>query len=281
MLLSQKHIDFINKHIGTVFAQLLINLLGGNHERDDGKTTPSIDYMYSLPGIYLMASNYEGAKVNPSILASVISVVGDYVSKHKEDTKAAVKIKIQSEIDKYNNGTINKEELKSSIEKTLNDVAEKLNSSIEKIVNSETRFTQNMSIKDAIDQFAENANIDDPVLVWVHPLDDKTCESCLRLYYLPDGNTPRVWKASEVNADYYKKGEPNPSWHLAHPHCRGALSHVMPGFGFDAQGRITWIDSGYSEWDYQRGFKSRPTPGVQARRKKYLTSKSPSPSPKP
>jgi hypothetical protein len=84
------------------------------------------------------------------------------------------------------------------------------------------------------------------------------CDECRTIHMLPDGVTPRVWLSSEVETGYHKKGTDRPSWSLLHPHCRCALTTLIPGFGFTTEGLVTWIGEKHDEVAFQRNFKRVP-----------------------
>jgi hypothetical protein len=104
------------------------------------------------------------------------------------------------------------------------------------------------------------------VYVFVPVKDKFLCDECKSIHLLEDGVTPRVFKESEISHDYHKRGETSPSFHNLHPHCRCSLSVTLDGFGFDGNGRVTWIDSAHREYDYQHS--GAVESGVEPRRKK-------------
>lgn len=78
------------------------------------------------------------------------------------------------------------------------------------------------------------------------------CSECKKLHLLPDEQTPRVWKMSEVGAGYHKKGDPAPKVGGLHPHDRCTIQTLPPGYGFEG-GRITYIGKDHDEFAKQRG----------------------------
>lgn len=256
--------DSIDSEVDELFNNLLTRLLGYGFA---GKSLfIGFTHGITIPGLYEAAVNEEGGYVEPEIIRGISSVTEDLINKYRADAKAITKRKIQGLLYDIDAGRLKPENFGIAVGGELVDIYSKIKQKINVVVASEMMHATTIGAKEGIDQINENLGIDDPVLCWIHPIDKNTCEGCYRIYYLSDRRTPRVWKESEVSAEYFKKGNTVPSWHLTHPNCRGALSTVLPGFGFDALGRVTYIADKYSEWDYQRGFKVRPTPGVDARR---------------
>ena len=77
------------------------------------------------------------------------------------------------------------------------------------------------------------------------------CNECKRVHLMPDGITPKVFKLSEVSAQYHKKGENIPSYAGLHPHCRCSLVMLPQNYGFK-KGKISYMTDGYDEYKTQR-----------------------------
>lgn len=78
------------------------------------------------------------------------------------------------------------------------------------------------------------------------------CNECTRLHMLPDGNTPKVWKMSELSMGWHKRGDDKPSCNGEHPFCRCSITQLPPGWGFK-NGFISFIGLEHDEWKSQRG----------------------------
>ena len=271
--LNRYQLSKIDHEIDDLFDLLLTRLLGGSFT---GKhLVIGYDREFTLPGLFERAVSDEGGRLNTELVDTLVSTASDYVNKYKNQAKAVTKRKIQALLGDVAEGRLAPENWATAVQGEMAELFGKVKNEIHTVVASETMHASTMGLKEAVDQVNENLGIEDPVVCWIHPLDQYTCQECYRLYYLSDRKTPRVWKESEVTSEYHKRGEDFPSWHLSHPHCRGALSTVLPGFGFSKDGRVAYIDSDHREWDYQRGFSKTPTPGVDARRDKLGKSEKP------
>jgi hypothetical protein len=118
---------------------------------------------------------------------------------------------------------------------------------------AEAEATKSRNVGKGLDivKVSSSQGIEDPVVFFVVIKDNVTCGECKRLHLLSDLITPRLWKFSELNQDYHKKGNASPSISGAHPHCRCTLSTLMPGFGFE-NGRVTFVHSGFDALAEQR-----------------------------
>lgn len=121
-------------------------------------------------------------------------------------------------------------------ESTLNiPVSEQIDKSfkhLDMIVTTQAQTFQNMGAIEGIADLAGKSGDDDPSVYFLGPNDDKTCPTCLELYFMPDGKTPRIWKVSELGSGFFKRGDCCPSVSPIHPRCRHYPIYVPKGHGF-------------------------------------------------
>ncbi len=256
----------IDAEVDDLFDSLLTRLLG--HGFTGKRLFIGFTHDFTLPGIFEAAVNEEGGRVDTELVSGIAAVAEDFINKHRAEAKASTKRRMQALLYDIDQGRLKPEDFASAAQGEMAELWSKVKSGVHAVVASETQHAQTIGVKEGIDQVNDGLGIEDPVVCFIPVKDNNLCKECRRIHLLPDGFTPRVFKSSEVSAEYHKRTDEVPSWHLMHPHCRCALATVLPGFGFDAQGRITWVHADHREWDYQRGYKERPTPGVDARRKK-------------
>jgi hypothetical protein len=106
---------------------------------------------------------------------------------------------------------------------------------------------------DAITKINAASGVSDPIVFFVVVRDQTLCPECKRLHLMPDKTTPKVYKLSEVGAGYHTKGDSDPKMGGLHPNCRCCLVTLMPGYGFDSAGMVTYKSPGWSEYDHQHG----------------------------
>jgi hypothetical protein len=128
----------------------------------------------------------------------------------------------------------------------------KVTQDVEKVVDSEATRGKNISTLDAISKINSIVGVDDPVIVFLGPNDQHTCKECVRMFFMPDGVTPRAWLTSELRHGYFKKGDQSPCVAGCHPHCRHSIASVLPNYGFK-NGILSYIEPGYSIIADQRG----------------------------
>lgn len=246
--LSKGAIKELERRVDEMFDGLLTRLLGGFFS---GKNLfVKVDPVMSLPGLFTSAVSEEGGTVDVDLLQNLADVVKHLVDKQRADAKAVTTRRIQMLLEDVKAGHIKPEHFRNHIEGELTDTWSRITSNVERVVNTETQHATTLGLKDGIDQMNLVRGITDPVVVFIPKQDHALCDECRRTHLI--GTTPRCWYHSEVSSDYHQRGEDRPSWHLLHPHCRCALATVLPGFGFDAGGRVTFIKDGFLELEYQR-----------------------------
>src|SRR5208337_1837035 len=119
-------------------------------------------------------------------------------------------------------------------------------SGMERNAASEATKARNLgSLMDITKQAAEIGD-KDPTVYFVVIRDNVTCQECIRVHLMPNGN-PRLWKLSELSGGYHKRGEDFPSVLLLHPHCRCTMVMAPQGYGFDKKGHLTFIGLDHNE----------------------------------
>ena len=139
--------------------------------------------------------------------------------------------------------------------KKIKDIFKSAETHIDMIVTTEARKAQSIGESDSIMQVAASKGIEDPTIFWIGRLDNKTCTHCLAMYHSKSNpKVPRVWKMSQLNEGYFKPKEwqGNEVHRFAHPRCRHSMSILMPGFGFDDQGKVQYITPGFDEHKKQK-----------------------------
>lgn len=183
-------------------------------------------------------------------LKTLLRVANGYLNGLKERTTA----KIVNDVDSY---IRNQSQTKSPVSiKKVRDIMDremdKAGKHLKMIANAESQKAINTGTALQISKVAKNQGQDDPTVIFLVTIDDKTGPEEFVLHLLPDGITPRVWKLSEIGSEYHKIGDPNPKLPGLHPNCRCKLSYLAKGFGFDKHGRVKYIDKNHDEYTSQR-----------------------------
>lgn len=252
--LSKGASKVIDTRLDDLFDMLKVKLLGPTSV--GRRLYVGFTHELSIPGIFERAVSEEGGKLDTTLLDHLVEITGDFIDKARADAKAQAKKRIQDTITDFDNGRLTRKEFEPKLEEELGDIWASVTANVARVVTTQTQQAQTLGIKSGLDQINANLGVEDPVVCFIPVKDHVLCDECKRLHLLEDLNTPRVWLSSEVKSGYHKKGDPEPSWSLLHPHCRCALTTVLPGFGFQG-GRIAWIGDGHDEWAHQRGEKSR------------------------
>ena len=205
----------------------------------------------SLPGIFDSAAKAEGVtNPNEKLRQSCIDIASQYFDAHLEATKAQVLNAVQSYLhESQTSGTVDPDkELKEALE----SVVEKAASNIKTVTENETTRGKNLGSIDAILRMAAVDGVQDPLIYFSGPSDSHTCNECLRMFFMPDRITPRVWRMSELSHAYHVRGADRPSICSGHPNCRHFIVSILPGYGFSG-GSLKFIAPDYDILKDQRG----------------------------
>jgi len=200
----------------------------------------------NLDKINTVAQNYLDTLKQKSV-ADITRIVDDHLQEVKQ------KGKIEGEDpSSFLRSDVGKDVVRK-IKNELKDQIVKINKGNELIVNVELGNAQNIGAMDGILSASKSLGVNDPVVMKIGVGDEKRCENCWNLWTMPDKKTPRLYKLSELTGSPGNYKNPSPSIGLTHPRCRDVISVLMPGFGFNANGKITYVSQDHDEFKKQRG----------------------------
>lgn len=205
----------------------------------------------SLPGLYLTAAEAEGVNGNPRVLKSLLSVAENYLDASRANAKAKVVNEVSSFL-----ADAKAQGIDTDVETVLNgkltDVWGEVGKNVKTIIDSEAQNGRAFGALEGIVKINEDVGENDPVVYFVVVHDEHLCDECKRLHLNEDDVTPRLWRLSECKAGYHKRGDNEPSIAGEHPHCRCTIATLMPGYGFDHNGHVTYKGPKWDEWEKQR-----------------------------
>lgn len=140
----------------------------------------------------------------------------------------------------------------SDINSVLEEEFRKSRSHLKTIVDTESTKVRNIGTAVDIGRVSSSIGDSDPSVYFMVVRDDHTCDECLRLHFMPDQVTPRVYKLSELSHGFHKKGTDTASVQGLHPNCRCTLVYISKGFGFDKNGKIKYESLDYNIHSKQR-----------------------------
>lgn len=243
--LTAKQIRIVEMAVDRVFDRLKTRFLGPRR----GSKLIAFQFKpeLSLPGLFTAANHEEGnKKPNRDLLRSLMTVA----EKHIDAQRASTKAQVVRAIDGHLRGG-GKGDMRTVLGGELADVWKKTADSAKRIIDTEGTTARNAGTLDGIVKVNSSMGIEDPTVYFVVVRDHLLCGECRRLHLLDDGDTPRVWKMSELGHGYHRRGQSNPKIGGLHPHCRCSLVTLMPGYGFEA-GRVTYVSSQHDEYRLQR-----------------------------
>jgi hypothetical protein len=250
--LGKKAISQIGMSVDNLFERAKSRFLGPDAPGLKDKTLAfKFNPKTSLGAIYKLASSQEGVDAREETMRAMLKVAGAYLDARKERAKAQIIHDVQAFlVDAQATGV--KTDVATVLGGQLASLMGDLKSEVQMIVNTETTNTSNTSIYDAIGRIGALTGRDDPTVYFVCVHDGALCDECKRLHLMEDEVTPRLWKMSELGSGYHKKGDEFPKVGGLHPNERCVLTHLLPGYSFDADGHVEFKSDGHDEFNEQR-----------------------------
>ncbi len=208
----------------------------------------------SLPGLYESAAKDEGFEPNDETLDMLQSIAAGYLDAECERTKAKVVKDVSSFLKQAKTSGVDTD-LRTVLGGSLAQTFDTVTADVNRIIDSEAQNGRAIGTLEGIEKINAQSGVDDPTVFFVIVRDNDVCKECLKLHQLSgtkDG-PPRVWKLSELGHGYHKCGDPAPKVGGLHPHCRCSIATLLPGYGFDAAGMVTYVDPEHDEYAAQQG----------------------------
>jgi hypothetical protein len=252
--LSRQSVSTIHRAVETVFNRIKSRVLGPDYLSSREAKTIGFGHReyFSLPGLYQRAAAEEGTTANDTALDGFARITEAYLDAERERAKA----RVTGAVDSWLRNTYSKKvktNLETVLEGELARVWGQVTSEVNKIVDSQATTASNLGTLEGIVKVNAASGISDPTMFFIIVRDGHVCDECTRIHLLPNGVTPRAWKLSEISAGHHKRGEDSPSMCGLHPSCRCRPATLLPGYGFNGAGKITYISPGWDEYAAQRG----------------------------
>jgi len=250
--ISSQSKEQIHKVVENLFDKAALQLLGPIPKLHHKKHT-LLGFLESatLATLFVQAMNNRYLNnTEQDVLKSILGGAFGYIETLKSKTTNAISERIDG---LAREARISKQPIpESKVNEIIQEELGKARSGMERIAASEATKTRNLGSLMDISRKAAETGDKDPTVCFLVIKDNVTCEECIKVHLMPDRITPRLFKLSELNGGYHKRGENFPSVLLLHPHCRCTMVMVPPGYGFDASGKITFIGSDHNELEEQR-----------------------------
>jgi hypothetical protein len=244
--LSKGAVREIGAHVDGVFDGIKQRFLGPDFYRTR-RPVYVHQPKWSLPALYRDSARDEAVTPNEAILASLAKVAEGYLDAQKEITKARVIHSVNTWL-----ATPSEKPIGEVLGAELKAMWARVKDEVVKIANSEGTTARNMGTLEGVIKSNALLGIEDPIVAFIGPKDEYTCKECIRVLYQADGVTPRVFRLSEVSHAYHERGTDTPSISGMHPQCLHSLVTIMPGYGFDENGKIRYRGRDHSELEAQR-----------------------------
>jgi hypothetical protein len=205
----------------------------------------------TLPSLFQAASAEERVKADQGVLEKLLQIAESFIDSQRHSTKARVVKAVDSWLQEaYAEGV--KTDVQTVLGGELAKVWGQATEGMKKIVAAESNNVKNTGSLDGIIKVNAAAGIEDPLVYFVVVRDVDLCDECRRLHLADDGVTPRLYHLSDLGHGYHVKGEDDPKLGGLHPHCRCSLVTLMPGYGFDKKGMVTYVKPDHDELKRQR-----------------------------
>lgn len=251
--LSKKAVAAVEEAVDGLFDKVTARYLGPDAAQRGDKTI-TIGYRpdLTLQSLYHAAAREEATRPHAESVESLADIARGYLNLARQTTKMKVVRAVESFLrDAQAKGE--SPDVATVLGGQLADVWKTSTYDVTKILDSEAIRARNLGTLEGITKVNAAAGIEDPAVFFVVVRDSNRCEECTRVHLLPDGVTPRLWRMSEITSAYHVRGDDKPSWCGMHPHCRCTPATMMPGYGFDKAGMVTFISRDHDEFEKQRG----------------------------
>lgn len=205
----------------------------------------------NLPSLFTAAATEERAKADQTVLNKLLEIADGFIEAQRSSTKARVVKAVDDWLQQAHTLGV-KTDVETVLGGELAEVWGQASAGMHRIIASESNNARNTGVLDGIIKVNAAGGIEDPLVYFVVVRDKDLCLECKRLHLMPNGVTPRVWRLSEVKRGYHKKTDDVPSLGGEHPHCRCSVATLMPGYGFDKGGSITYVAHDHDELAKQR-----------------------------
>lgn len=261
--IPEELLEAIHKVLGGFFNTMSQDLLGIVPKLNNQKKIVFTSKPQGLVSLFLKGLNdTKLLQDEKEALNVLLRISSGYVS--------ALKDRTESNILNSLNGYLTQNKAFKAIEfqTIVNKEMDKAKKHFELISNAESNKSVNFGTALQINRIAQSKGEEDPSCFFVVTQDDKTGPYEYILHLLPDRVTPRVWKLSEIQSDYYKPGGQYPSLAGLHVNCRCKISYLARGYGFDEKGNVKFISLDHDEFAIQRNKYGLPNVPDKIRKKK-------------
>jgi len=244
--LSSRVKEALSESIEGIFDNIALSFIGNIPKLKNKKNLIITgEQNYGLAHLFIQAmGNKAPNEIEADTLKSLLDSSHGYIEALKNNTRATITDRIDglSREAALRNEKMNKEDVQAVISEEM----DKAKSKMQAIAEAESTKLRNLGSMMDISRIAGDLQDSDPTVFFVVVRDGATCKECLRLHLMPNGVTPRLWKFSQLKQGYHKRGEDMASAFGLHPHCRCTLTYLSKGFGFDDDGRVTYISENYN-----------------------------------
>jgi hypothetical protein len=211
--MTEESLNKIQKIVDVLFRNVSRTLLG--FDPDSKRLSKKNKNLVSLFMTGLGRTTL--GKEDREALRVVLKSTYDYIDVIRARTRARISSRVSDVVKDHKEREVDIPT--SKIRVIVNEEISRAGSSLLNTVSAEATKLRNLSTAMKIDRMSKQKGIDDPDVFFVVTLDEATAEQPEKTLHLIPGTTiPRVWKLSEIDPGFWKKGMNRPAM-LPHPMC--------------------------------------------------------------
>jgi len=267
--MTKEALESILRTIDELFDKTKFRLLGPEYaaksmvfsvKKFDPANTLTSLYLHALSdhSVSRESIDKETIKKINDVFDGYFSAISDGAKQKAESTltsfihEADVKAKLAGITTEMFLNTDAGQSIKEEASKAIGEIVSKANASVNRVVVNEMHNAQSYGALDGIIGLSNSLDIPDPVVFKIGVIDEKMCKACRKLWHMEDINIPRLYKLSQLRGGYENLKDPQGTIGMTHPHCRHVLTTLLPGFGFDASGKVVYVGQGHDEYSKQQ-----------------------------
>ena len=252
--------NIVDEIIGKAFNALRFNLLGPDRVSKAYVLSlrgSKYDFKTSIPGAYIEANlqhSHDDRSIDRKVIQSLTDVAEGYIDNLQQKSTAdinriieqylsdiSIQAKLQNQTERDYLLSENGQQIIKSLKEELMRQKEQIDKIAATIVEYERHKAYNFGATDGILSAAKSIGIADPTVYKVLVDDERLCPKCRSLWLVPGSDIPKTYRLSELSsAPGSDHQHPAPSISPTHINCRCVLVTLMPGFGFNKDGKIVY-----------------------------------------
>lgn len=250
--LSNRIKDALGQVVEDLFDRIALQFIGNIPSLKNKKNLIiSSENNFGLAHLFIQAmGNKAPNEIEQDTLAGLLTSTHGYIESLKSKTRSNIAERIDGIAREAN---IKNEKMDpGAVQAVVDEELGKAKSHMSTIVETEGTKFRNIGTVSTVAWRAGELGDNDPTVYFLVFRDKSNCSECIRLHFMPDRVTPRLWRLSELNHGYHVRGGDRPSSLGLHPHCSCTLQYLAKGMGFDEMGYLHYVSEDHDAYLKQK-----------------------------